>query len=130
MCNSQGSEGKVRDFRRKVPVDEKIRILLEGLRDEENTTVLYRREGIAPNLFYRWSKKFLLAGLPKLGQGCSQPWTNALGGLIAQRAVGPFPVGVSPPCLDLRSGILQRGKPVLIQVLRGDLPLKTRSLIS
>jgi len=40
----------------------KIRIVLEGLRGEESIAELCRREGVAPNLYYRWSKEFLEAG--------------------------------------------------------------------
>jgi len=42
--------------------EEKIRVVLEGLRGEESIAELCRREGIAPNLYYSWSKEFLEAG--------------------------------------------------------------------
>jgi transposase len=48
--------------RRKFSADEKIRIVLEGLRGEISVTDLCRREGISPTLYYRWSKAFLDAG--------------------------------------------------------------------
>ena len=48
--------------RRKFSAEEKIRVVLEGLRGEIPVTELCRREGIAPNLYYRWSKAFLEAG--------------------------------------------------------------------
>ena len=48
--------------RRKFSADEKIRIVLEGLRGEISVTELCRREGISPTLYYRWSKAFLDAG--------------------------------------------------------------------
>lgn len=41
---------------------EKIRIVLEGLRGEENISELCRREGIAASMYYGWSKEFLEAG--------------------------------------------------------------------
>jgi transposase len=48
--------------RRKFTAEQKIRIVLEGLRGEIPIPELCRREGIAPNLYYRWSKAFLDAG--------------------------------------------------------------------
>jgi len=48
--------------RRKFTAEEKIRIVLEGLRGEIAVTELARREGIAPTVYYRWSKAFLEAG--------------------------------------------------------------------
>ena len=48
--------------RRKFSADEKIRIVLEGLRGEVPVSDVCRREGIAPTLYYRWSKSFLDSG--------------------------------------------------------------------
>ena len=48
--------------RRKHTAEEKIRIVLEGLRGEIAISELCRREGIAPTMYYRWSKAFLDAG--------------------------------------------------------------------
>ena len=47
-------------------MEEKIRIVLEGPRGEESVASLCRREGIAANLHYRWSKEFLEAGKKRL----------------------------------------------------------------
>ena len=52
--------------RRKFSAEEKIRIILEGLRGEESIAELCRREGIVQNLYYRWSKDFLEAGKKRL----------------------------------------------------------------
>jgi transposase len=64
------AEKAVRDIRRKTrrkfSAEEKIRIVLEGLRGEESIASLCRREGIAANLYYRWSKEFLEAGKKRL----------------------------------------------------------------
>ncbi len=64
------SEAVVRDIRRrtrrKYSSEEKITIVLEGLRGEESISAICRREGIAPNLYYRWSKDFLEAGKKRL----------------------------------------------------------------
>lgn len=70
MSKSEGAEGKVREIRRKTrrkySAEEKIRIVLEGLRGEESIAALCRREGISPNLYYSWSKEFLDAGKRRL----------------------------------------------------------------
>lgn len=55
-----------RKTRRKFSSEEKIRIVLEGLRGEESISGICRREGISPNLYYRWSKDFLEAGKRRL----------------------------------------------------------------
>jgi transposase len=55
-----------RKTRRKFSSEEKIRIVLEGLRGEESVAELCRREGINPNLYYNWSKEFLEAGKKRL----------------------------------------------------------------
>ena len=48
--------------RRKFSADEKIRIALEGLRGQIPVSKLCRKEGIAPSIYYKWSKAFLEAG--------------------------------------------------------------------
>jgi transposase len=48
--------------RRRFSADEKIRIVLEGLRGESTLSELCRREGIAASVYYKWSKAFLEAG--------------------------------------------------------------------
>ena len=48
--------------RRKFAADEKIRIVLEGLRGETPISEICRREGIAASVYYKWSKSFLEAG--------------------------------------------------------------------
>jgi len=55
-----------RETRRKYSAEEKIRIVLEGVRGEESIAELCRREGINPNLYYKWSKEFLEAGKARL----------------------------------------------------------------
>lgn len=65
-----------RKTRRKFSSEEKIRIVLEGLKGEESISGLCRREGIVPNLYYRWSKDFLEAGKRRL-QGDTQREANS-----------------------------------------------------
>jgi transposase len=48
--------------RRQFSADEKIRIVLEGLRGETAISEICRREGIASSVYYKWSKAFLEAG--------------------------------------------------------------------
>jgi transposase len=52
--------------RKKYTAEDKIRIVLEGLRGESGIRELCRREGIATNLYYSWSKEFLEAGKQRL----------------------------------------------------------------
>ena len=65
-----GTEARVREIRRKTrrrfSAEEKIRIVLDGLKGEESIAELCRREGISPNLYYNWSKEFLEAGKRRL----------------------------------------------------------------
>jgi transposase len=70
MSSQTDPESKVREIRRKTrrkfSAEEKIRIVLEGLRGEDSISELCRREGISPNLYYNWSKEFLEAGKRRL----------------------------------------------------------------
>jgi transposase len=70
MKQKKSSESLVRDIkrktRRKFSSEEKIRIVIEGLRGETSIAELCRREGIAQNLYYRWSKDFMESGKKRL----------------------------------------------------------------
>jgi transposase len=55
-----------RKTRRKFTAEEKIRIVLEGLRGEESIADLCRKEGIHPTMYYKWSKSFLESGKRQL----------------------------------------------------------------
>ena len=67
---SQSPEAVVKEIRRatrrKFTAEEKIRIVLEGLKGESSVSELCRREGIVSNMYYRWSKDFLEAGKQRL----------------------------------------------------------------
>ena len=67
---SAAVEAQVREIRRrtrkKYSAEEKVRIVLEGLRGEEKIAELCRREGIHQNMYYKWSKEFLEAGKQRL----------------------------------------------------------------
>ena len=62
--------------RRKFSAEEKIRVVLEGLRGEESIAELCRREGIVQNLYYRWSKDFLEAGKKRLAGDTARAATS------------------------------------------------------
>ena len=86
MSKKTSAEQSVRDIRRKTrkqySAEEKIRIVLEGLRGEESIAALCRREGIAESLYYSWSKEFLEAGKKRLaGDTARQATTNEVKGL-------------------------------------------------
>jgi len=55
-----------RKTRRKFSTDEKIRIVLDGLRGECSVAELCCRQGVNANLYYAWSKDFLEAGKKRL----------------------------------------------------------------
>ena len=63
-------EAAVREIRRrtrkKYTAEEKVRIVLEGLRGESRIAELCRREGIHQNMYYKWAKEFLEAGKQRL----------------------------------------------------------------
>jgi transposase len=68
--DSEEAEKRVRDIRRttrrQYSAEEKIRIVIAGLRGEGSIAELCRKEGINQNLYYRWSKDFLEAGKKRL----------------------------------------------------------------
>ena len=67
MSNSEKAVKDIRrKTRRKYSTEERIRIVLDGLRGESSIAELCRREGINSNLYYRWSKDFLEAGKKRL----------------------------------------------------------------
>ena len=70
MGSKDAADRIVRDIRRKTrkrhSAEEKIRIVLAGLRGEESIAALCRREGIVESLYYKWSKAFLEAGKMRL----------------------------------------------------------------
>jgi transposase len=55
-----------RNTRRKFNAEEKIRIILGGLKGEDSIANICRKEGVAPSMYYKWSKGFLEAGKRQL----------------------------------------------------------------
>jgi transposase len=74
------SEQVVKDIRRATrkhhSAEEKIRIVLDGLRGEYSIAELCRREGIAESLYYSWSKEFLEAGKRRLAGDTARAATS------------------------------------------------------
>ncbi len=80
MSKKRSAEKTVRDIRRAIrrqySAEEKIRIVLEGLRGEDSIAELCRREGINSNVYYRWSKEFLEAGKKRLSGDTAREATS------------------------------------------------------
>ena len=76
----QPAEDMIRDIRRATrrhfSAEDKIRIVLEGLRGEESIAELCRREGIATSMYYGWSKEFLEAGKKRLAGDTTRAATS------------------------------------------------------
>ena len=70
MVRKKSSESIIRDIKRqtkrKFSSEEKISIVIEGLRGEDSIASICRREGVAPSVYYRWSKDFMEAGKKRL----------------------------------------------------------------
>ena len=65
-----------RATRRHFSAEDKIRIVLDGLRGDDSIAELCRREGIVQNLYYRWSKEFLEAGKKRLAGDTARAATS------------------------------------------------------
>ena len=81
-----------RATRRPFSAEEKIRIVLQGLRGEDSIAELCRREGISQNLYYRWSKEFLEAGKKRLAGDTAREATSDEVRTLRREA------GASPAC--------------------------------
>jgi transposase len=79
-AESGEAEKRVRDIRRatrrQYSAEEKIRIVIAGLRGEDSIAELCRKEGINQNLYYRWSKDFLEAGKKRLAGDTAREATS------------------------------------------------------
>ena len=103
---TNGSADKhVKEIKRKTwrqfSAEEKIRIVLDGLRGENSISELCRREGIAESLYYNWSKDFMEAGKKRLaGDTSRQATTNEVTGL--KREARDLKEVVAEQTLELR----------------------------
>jgi len=104
--------GIKRKTRKHYSAEEKIRIVLAGLRGEESIAALCRREGIAESLYYSWSKEFLEAGkgrlagdtarLPRIFIGRESGWRSAEPGTSAVWSVRPSVAAGRGPAVSRR----------------------------
>ena len=76
LIYKQVVKGIRRVTRRQSSAEEKIRIVLTGLRGEDSIAEVCRREGIVENLYYRWSKEFLEAGKKRLAGDTARAATS------------------------------------------------------
>ena len=102
---TKSSEQIVKDIRRatrkQYSAEEKIRIVLDGLRGEVSIAELCRREGIAESLYYSWSKEFLEAGKRRLaGDTARAATTDEVKGL--RREAQELKEVVAEQALELR----------------------------
>ena len=78
--HSEEAEQRVRAIRRatrrQYSAEEKVRIVIAGLRGEDSIAELCRKEGINQNLYYRWSKDFLEAGKQRLAGDTAREATS------------------------------------------------------
>ncbi len=81
--------------RRKFSADEKIRVVLEGLRGQTPISEICRREGIAASVYYKWSKSFLEAG------------KNGLTRAILRDATGDEVRGIKQENADLKKAVAE-----------------------
>ena len=90
--HKDSTEKAVRDIRRATrrhySAEEKIRIVLQGLRGEDSIAELCRKEGINQNLYYRWSKEFLEAGKKRLAGDTAREATSEEVKGLRQEALG------------------------------------------
>ena len=90
--HKDSTEKAVRDIRRATrrhySAEEKIRIVLEGLRGEDSIAELCRKEGINQNLYYRWSKELLEAGKKRLAGDTARETTKNEVKDLRQEALG------------------------------------------
>ena len=110
-----------RKTRRKFSAEEKIRIVLDGLRGEETIAELCRREGISPNLYYNWSKEFLEAGKQRLIRR-HIAFLYAVRERLRQETTREYAVYLSDADASRVSGSSNVGNALLEQIGEKDLP--------
>ena len=68
--NKKSAQSLIKDIKRKTnrtySSEEKIRIVIEGMRGEESVTAICRKYGINDSLYYKWTKDFMEAGKKRL----------------------------------------------------------------
>ena len=103
------SEATIKDIKRKsrrqFSSEEKIAIVIEGLRGEESIAEICRREGITTSLFYSWSKSFLEAGKRRLSSDTKRDATSNEVGLMRDE-LGKYKQLVAE--LNLKNHVLKK----------------------
>jgi transposase len=93
------SERLVKDIRRATrkqhSAEEKIRVVLDGLRGEHSIAELCRREGIAESLYYSWSKEFLEAGKHRTGHDWQRGQGSSASGARPERSCRRAGAGIA-----------------------------------
>src|SRR6516165_4648716 len=111
----ESAEKTVRDIRRATrrhhSAEEKIRIVLEGLRGEESIAELCRKEGINQNLYYRWSKEFLEAGKKRLAGDTAREATSDEVKELKAESSAECRSGLGAPSVWRRLPLWQRAHP-------------------
>ena len=78
--NKQSSDSYIKEIKRRTrrtfSIEEKIKIVLEGLRGEDSIKALCRKYSIHENLFYKWNKEFLEAGKKRLAGDTTREATS------------------------------------------------------
>ena len=112
-AQSEEAEKAVRDIRRATrrhfSAEDKVRIVIAGLRGEDSVAELCRKEGINQNLYYRWSKDFLEAGKKRLaGDTAREATSDEVKGLRAESSPAQGTAGRAddgePPAQKKRAG--------------------------
>ncbi len=109
MEKREGVESIVREIKRKTRKrynsEEKIRIVLEGLRGEDSIASLCRKEGLNPNTYYKWRKEFLESGKKRLqGDTEREATSSEVGDLKEENAQLKYLVAE----LSLRNRVLKK----------------------
>ena len=91
----------LRATRKQYSAEEKIRVVLNGLKGEDSIAELCRREGIAQSLYYSWSKEFLEAGKKRLAGDTARAATSSEVKVL-RREARDLKEGVAEQALELR----------------------------
>ena len=116
MRKKSSAQKTIRDIRRAArrhySAEEKIRIVLEGLRGEDTIAELCRREGLNSNVYYRWSKEFLEAGKKRLaGNTIREATSSEVKELRAESSALKETLGELSDYLEAKGMTHTRGRP-------------------
>jgi transposase len=110
----QPAEDAIKDIRRATrrhfSAEEKIRVVLEGLRGEESIAELCRREGIASSMYYGWSKEFLEVGKKRLARDTARAATSGAHGYSCSPLLAPLAKGEAGRCRRVRADVHRQSR--------------------